>query len=162
MESVFSPDSMFENFSNADREVFANPDDSKSVQMICKVSVWSEEYMDDLKVSGLYETAVLRTFVAKTMQFRRFIWKAFAWKILLSGRFSDFVVLSVDIWKGYFRAVWWRRDPQIRLEKDPKKLQNVASVHFEQMSTRAYQFKYVQFGNTIHQTPVVFIITKNM
>ena len=64
MESVFSPDLMFENFtfeaqsqsvSNADREVFANPDDSKSVQMICKLSVWSEEYPDDLKVSEWYE-----------------------------------------------------------------------------------------------------------
>ena len=60
MESVFSPDLMFEwgsesGFSNADREVFANMDDSKSVQMIYKLSVWSEEYPDDLKVSEWYE-----------------------------------------------------------------------------------------------------------
>ena len=64
MESVFSPDLMLENFtfeahsqsvSNADRKVFANPDDAKSVQTICKVSVWSEEYPDDLKVSEWYE-----------------------------------------------------------------------------------------------------------
>ena len=161
------------------------------IWMIRKVSRWSTNYQYDLKSIRMIwkclndmKRALLCRHIFQINEFKLFLLLVLVLKLLsyalllqiwqcnldvLFGKFlrdlavrSDFVVLCVDIWNCSFRALWWRQDPQSHLEKSTKKIQNVAPIYFEQMSTRPYQFKYGQFENLIHQAPVVFIITKNM
>ena len=111
-------------------------------KVICKLSVWSEEYPDDLKVSEWYEHIFRHIF--QINEFKLFLLLVLVLKLLfyalllqiwqcnldvLFEKFlrdlavrSDFLVLCVDIWNCSFRALWWRQDPQSHLEKITKKI----------------------------------------